>query len=131
MPDTMRSQYTTLRREGRKWYLEKWAITVHLRGKMASLRRGPSGRWRQSALGRCSAVLLGRLLRLLVVDLKRLFLRWHGETSRHALLQSRHQHVIAESLPALLRLVDGHNGPATGRRSSRVEDLALGQCSPT
>src|SRR5215468_3844253 len=98
---------------------------------MASIRRGPSGRWRQSALGCCSAVLLCKLLRLLVVDLKRLFLRWHGETSRHVLLQSRHKHVIAESLPALLRLVDGHNCPATGRRASRVEDLALGQCSPT
>src|SRR5215470_2043347 len=80
---------------------------------------------------RCSAAFLCRRLRLLVVDLKRLFLRWHGETSLHALLQSWHQHVIAESLPALLRLVDGHNGPATGRRSSRVEDLARGQCSPT
>src|SRR5262245_48858705 len=28
MPDTMRSQYTTLRHEGRKWCLEKRAIFV-------------------------------------------------------------------------------------------------------
>src|SRR5947207_5143053 len=72
----------------------------------------------------------GRRLRLQVVDLEGRLLWRRGEAAADALLQTGHQDAVAEPLPALPGLVDRHDRPATGRRASRVEDLALRQAVP-
>src|SRR3954454_2203026 len=49
------------------------------------------------------------------------------ESTFDSRLHPRHQDVVAEALPALLRLVDGHDGPATLRGARGVKDLAVRQ----
>ena len=64
------------------------------------------------------------------MDRKGRLLGWRGEPAFDALLHSRHQDAVAEPLPALLGVVDRHDGPATSRRAGRVEGLTFGQAVP-
>src|SRR6266516_3487779 len=54
-------------------------------------------------------------------------LRGRGKAALDAFVHARHQHVVAEAFPALLRVVNGDDRPAVSRRPGRVEDLPLGQ----
>ena len=50
-----------------------------------------------------------------------------GNPPSIARLHTRHEDAVAERLPALLRLVHGHDRPAARRRAGGVEDLTVGQ----
>ncbi len=50
-----------------------------------------------------------------------------GKPPSTPLLQPRHESPVAELLPALLRLVDGHDRPTTRRGAGGMEDLTVGQ----
>src|SRR3954451_14378939 len=60
-------------------------------------------------------------------ELEAPFFRWSGETTLNACLHSGHQNVVAELLPALLRVVNRHDRPAAVRCTGGVKSLALGQ----
>jgi hypothetical protein len=66
-------------------------------------------------------------VRLQAVDLKRLFLRRHGESPLHALREARQQNVLPKVFPTRLGLVDGNDGPTASRGACCVVDLALRQ----
>ena len=78
----------------------------------------------------CRCALPLGLLRLQVVNVKGCLLWRGGESTFDALLHSGHQDAVAEPLPTLLGIVNRHDRPATSRRASRVEGLALGQAGP-
>jgi len=66
-------------------------------------------------------------LRHRLVDVERRLLWWRRETALDSLLHARHQDVVAEAVPTVLRLVDGHDRPSVGRRTGGMEDLPVWQ----
>src|SRR5262249_46358525 len=52
-----------------------------------------------------------------------------GETALDTGEHRRHERVAAKALPAVLRVVDGDDHPAAGRRAGRVEELSLGEAA--
>ena len=65
-----------------------------------------------------------------VVDIKDGFLWWRGEPACDALLHPGHQNAVAEVHPTLFGVVNGHDGPATGRRTARVRGAQTGSVHP-
>src|SRR6478609_89772 len=55
--------------------------------------------------------------------------RWRGEPSFDPCLHLRHQNLVAEPLPTLLRLVYRGDGPTALRRTGCVEDLSVGKAA--
>src|SRR4029450_5879207 len=92
----------------------RWALT-DLRGSADG-----SGR---AALPPAAPFLCG----LLGVDREGRLDRRHREAAVDALLQTRHQDVVAEVLPAFLGVVNCDDRPPLGRRTGGVEDLAGGK----
>src|SRR5262245_24180863 len=69
-------------------------------------------------------------LPLQVVNLETRFLRRPVQAPLDAFLQSRDQDLVAKPLPAFLRIVHGHDGPSTRRRSGGMEYLASREAVP-
>src|SRR5438093_1127386 len=69
----------------------------------------------------------GICLLLQVVNFESGLLWWRGEPALDAFFQLGHQNFVPEALPTLLGIVNRHDGPATSRRASNVEDLAFWQ----
>jgi hypothetical protein len=63
------------------------------------------------------------------VNLESSFFRWALEPSFNALLHARYQGPVAKLLPAVLRLVNGHDRPAALRSACGMECLAFWQAT--
>src|SRR5215831_4888748 len=70
----------------------------------------------------CACVLLSALL---VVDREDRLLRRRGKAALDAFGHARHEDLVAEALPTLLRLVNGDDRPTISGRPGNVEDLPL------
>jgi hypothetical protein len=82
-----------------------------------------------AASERTSASIDSYLLGNDLVEINGGLLRRRREPAFDALLHARHQDAVAQLLPALLRVVDGNDGPAAIGRAGGVEDLPVGQAS--
>src|SRR6476659_6068715 len=91
---------------------------------------GAIRRWGREVTARAGRV--GVLLtRLLVVNREGRLLRWRGKATLDSFGHGRHQRLVAEALPALLRLVNRHDRPTISRRPGNVKDLPLWEAPVT
>src|SRR6266542_193920 len=120
----------------RRWATDRsptWPVHAH--GSEQNNRLGqragmaPEGTFPCGPRAAGDACRLWRLFsaRLLVVNAEGRLLRGRRKAALDAFVHARHQHVVAEAFPALLRVVNGDDRPAVSRRPGRVEDLPLGQ----
>src|SRR5438128_683093 len=63
--------------------------------------------------------------RRLLVDVESRLLGWSREATFDALRHPGHQDIVAEPLPALLRVVDRDDRPAVRRRAGCVKELTV------